>query len=693
VRQYIFAIALVVVSLLVRAPVWGILGESAPYLTFFPALSLAAYFGGFGPGLLATALSLLAALLLIMGPFGTARTVTADAASLLLFALTGTFISYICQQFRQAREEVHDQRLLTEQTLASIGDGVIATDTGARITFVNPAAERTLGWTAQDLESRPIHEVFRMTDEASGSPVMNPVDRVLKEGMAVKVEHDVVLETKDGRKLPVDHNGAPIRDEHGRVKGAVLVFRDTSELRLSERRLASTLESIQEAVFSLDENWRITYANPAALSLFEMPGHQVIGADHWELFPHMSGTELERNYRMAAAEKKTVHFEFRSPRVRKWFDIRVYPADRGLTIYFHDVTERRRTDAKIRDHEQRLSRLAESNVIGIMFGDIHGNIRYVNDEICRILDCSRQDLLAGRVRPADVTPEEYKEADRRALAEAQARGNCTPYEKEYLRPDGSRVPVFLGYVLLGEERVESVAFIVDLTERKRAVEELRHFAYGASHDLKQPLRMISSYSKLLARKYSGKLDADADEYLRYILHAADQMRALVDSLIEYSRAGEVTAQPESRADPSSALQSALMNLGALIQETGATITAGPMPVVCVEELPLSRIFQNLVGNAIHYRGEEPPQIYISAETGDGDCTFSVEDNGLGIAIEDQSRLFGLFQRLHGRERAGSGLGLATCKRIVERYGGHIWAESKGLGQGSTFRFTLPIAPS
>lgn len=692
-RQYLFAIALVAISLLVRVPVWGILGESAPYLTFFPALSLAAYFGGFGPGLLATALSLIAALLLIMRPLGMLRTTAADVASLLLFALTGAFISYICQQFRQARDEVQDQRLLMQQTLASIGDGVIATDTRARITFVNPAAERALGWTARELESRPIHEVFRITDETTGSPVTNPVDRALKEGLPAGVEHNVVLETGDGRKLPVDHNGAPIRGEHGRVKGAVLVFRDNSELRLSERRLASTLESIQEAVFSLDENWRITYANPAALSLFEMPGHQVIGADHWELFPHMSGTELERNYRTAAAEKRTIHFEFRSPRVRKWFDIRVYPADRGLTIYFHDITGRKRTEAQIRDQEQRLSRLAESNVIGIVFGDIHGNIKYANDEICRILGRTRENLLAGGVRWPDLTPEEYRAADKRALAEAQARGNCTPYEKEYLRPDGSRMPVFFGYVLLGEDRVELVAFIVDLTERNHAIEELRHFAFGASHDLKQPLRMIASYSKLLARKYSGKLDADADEYLEYILHAADQMRALVDSLIEYSRAGEVTAKPESRADPSDALRSALMNLGALIQETGATITAERMPVVCVEELPLSRIFQNLVANAIQYRGEEPPQIYISAETGDGECTFSVKDNGLGIPIEDQGRLFGLFQRLHGRERAGSGLGLATCKRIIERYGGRIWVESKGSGQGSTFRFTLPLAPS
>jgi len=224
---------------------------------------------------------------------------------------------------------------------------------------------------------------------------------------------------------------------------------------------------------------------------------------------------------------------------------------------------------------------------------------------------------------------------------------------------------------------------------QRSNEDLERFAYVSSHDLQEPLRSIVSFSQLLDRRYRGKLDADADEYLDFIVEGGNRMQALILDLLAYSRVN-TTRQAFSPTDTADVLASVERSLDARLREAGAAIAHDPMPVVLADPLQLEQVFANLISNALKFRRpDERPRIHIGVRTADGFCEFSVADNGIGIAPEYFDRIFVIFQRLHTRETySGTGIGLAIVKRIVERHGGRIWVESTP-GEGSTFYFTLP----
>jgi light-regulated signal transduction histidine kinase (bacteriophytochrome) len=235
----------------------------------------------------------------------------------------------------------------------------------------------------------------------------------------------------------------------------------------------------------------------------------------------------------------------------------------------------------------------------------------------------------------------------------------------------------------------------DATERRklesqleRSNDELQRFAYTVSHDLQEPLRTVRSYAELLTRRYSGKLDSDADEFIHFMMDAAGRMTQLLKDLLAYSQAGRpdrTTPEPTSSAN---ILQWAIMNVDRLVKENGGAITYDPLPMVEADQTQLSQVFQNLLINAVKYRSTDPPAVHISAVRCDGMYEFSVTDNGIGIDAEHHERIFGVFKRLHGKEVPGTGIGLAICRKIIESHGGRIWVESEA-GRGATFKFTLP----
>jgi len=251
--------------------------------------------------------------------------------------------------------------------------------------------------------------------------------------------------------------------------------------------------------------------------------------------------------------------------------------------------------------------------------------------------------------------------------------------------------------------------IEDITERKRVENELKQaeelkqaiealelsnrdleqFAYVASHDLQEPLRMVSSFTQLLAKRYRGRMDKDADEFIDYIVAGAKRMQALINDLLTYSRV-DTRGESFGPIDGEVAFNQAIANLRTAIEEGEAVITHDPLPPLIADNSQIVQLFQNLLGNAIKFHGKEPPRVHVSARQENNEWVFSFRDNGIGITPEYFDRVFVIFQRLHSREEyPGTGTGLAICKRIVERHGGRIWVESE-LNKGSTFYFAIPL---
>jgi light-regulated signal transduction histidine kinase (bacteriophytochrome) len=242
----------------------------------------------------------------------------------------------------------------------------------------------------------------------------------------------------------------------------------------------------------------------------------------------------------------------------------------------------------------------------------------------------------------------------------------------------------------------------EITDRKRAEEmlvqqaeelarsnaELEQFAYVASHDLQEPLRMVTSHLQLLEQRYKGKLNANANEFIAYAIDGATRMQMTIEDLLAYSRVG-MWGEDFEPTDCEAVLAHTLADLQVAIEESGAVVTHDPLPMVMADDLQLGQVFQNLIGNAIKFRGEEPPRVHVSAQQEGDEWVFSVRDNGIGIDPEYADCIFEIFQRLHTwEEYPGAGIGLATCKKIMERHGGRIWVESQPR-EGSTFYFTIP----
>jgi len=238
------------------------------------------------------------------------------------------------------------------------------------------------------------------------------------------------------------------------------------------------------------------------------------------------------------------------------------------------------------------------------------------------------------------------------------------------------------------------AVVSDITETKRAEQsiqthsaELQEFAYGLTHDLQEPLRMVVNFSQLMAQEYEGKLGEEADKYLGYSVEGAFRIEALLKGLLNYL---EITEDNGGLLpiDCNHVLSKTVLSLQTAIQHSGATVTSDPLPTVVAKEAMLTQVFQNLIANSIKYRGEAAPTIHISAKRTAEGWLFSVRDNGIGIDPADAKLVFGMFKRLHGKEIPGLGIGLALCRKVVERRGGRIWVDSE-TGRGATFKFTIP----
>jgi PAS domain S-box-containing protein len=383
----------------------------------------------------------------------------------------------------------------------------------------------------------------------------------------------------------------------------------------------------------------------------------------------------------------------------------------------HEVHERRRAEQELRESEVRMRGLLEAAPDAMVVVDATGTITEISAQVRKVFGYARNELIGQSVEL--LVPEAFRRdhaRHRRGFSgDPRTRAMGEGLELHALRRDGTEFPVEISLSpVRSDEELLVMAAIRDITERKlveqkirrlnaelerrvhertaeleRSNEALKQFAYAASHDLQEPVRTMGNYAELLARRYRGRLDPDADEFLGFVVDGAEWMHQLLQGLLEYSRVQ--TRPPVAAPAPMErALEKAVGNLGAAIAETGAHVTSGALPAVTADDLQMVQLFQNLVGNAIKFRRPGvPPKVRVEATSRDSEWVFAVRDNGIGIDLRHAERIFAIFQRLHRRqEYPGAGVGLAICRKIVERHHGRIWVEANPDG-GTTFVFSLP----
>jgi PAS domain S-box-containing protein len=559
-----------------------------------------------------------------------------------------------------------------------------------------PSAEAVIGQNVYDMIAPEDRDRFREFNER------------ICHGEKASLQFDIV--GLKGARRHMETRAAPLQHVDGTTVHLAITHDITERMR-AERgalRLSAIVDSSDDAIISKDLNGVITSWNQSAERIFGYSAAEAIGQPVAALLipPDRLDEEPRILARLRSGERVD-HFE--TVRRRKDgalldISLTVSPVKDaeghiiGASKIARDISENKRIQAALLASEARFRQLADIMPQIVWTAGPDGYVDYYNERWYEYTG-SRPGAFGDASWEAILHPEDLQKTRDTYYAAVNSGG---PYNIEYRLMDRkeNRWRWFVGRAVPVRDAegkiVKWFGTCTDIDEQKRvqselqrANDDLEQFAFSASHDLQEPLRSINIYSELLATRHGETLDEDAKRFLTHVRNGATRMELLVRDLLTYTQVTKIE-QPGEIADANAALSSALDNLEGAISETGAKISAAPLPSLPVHEMHLQQIFQNLIGNAIKYRSpERRPIVHVAAERQNGRWIFAVSDNGIGIDPEYKENIFGLFKRLHGSdEYSGTGIGLAICRRIVDRYHGRIWVESEP-GRGSTFRFSLP----
>ncbi len=481
-------------------------------------------------------------------------------------------------------------------------------------------------------------------------------------------------------------------------------------IAIESEHLAAIVRSSDDAILSKDRNAIVTSWNVAAERLYGYTSEEVVGQSVAIIIPpDRHGEEFEIIDKILAGER-VEHYE--TERVRKdgsrvpvsLTASPIHGADGeivGVSTQARDLSE---TQVALQHAEQRFHGVPVGIAIIDLRGGKYGGLRQVNAEMTRLLGYTPAEMAS--LEQGELTHPDDAETERLLFQDlAAGRRSSFGIEKRNRHKDGHWVWVWLTVSLLGDDDPPrtAISHVLDISQRKvaetelelaqqnleRSNAELDQFAYVASHDLKEPLILLSAYARMLSERHGDSLDEEGRTFLGHVRDEAGRMKAMIDDLLDYSRL-QTRAEDVSRVELAAVVETAVRTLAPRIEETGARVEiAGTLPAVQGSPAQFERLFRNLIGNAIKFHDEQPPVVTIAAESINGECVVSVTDNGIGVDPAKADRIFDVFQRLHGQEQyAGTGMGLAICKRIVERHGGRIWVDP-APGGGSVFNFALP----
>jgi PAS domain S-box-containing protein len=613
---------------------------------------------------------------------------------------------------RPAANETQDRAPSRARLLSAIvessADAIVSMDKGGIITTWNVAAERLFGYTSKEAMGKHIRAVLPDDRLQSLEATLIAVQR---HGRVTSSE--TVRVDRDSRRMAVSLTVSPLADAEGRSLGLVAIARDVTERKRTEEKVRLAVEAAPTAMIMVDESGTILLVNTQAERLFGYQRGELVGRSIDMLVPARFRHEHKRlrggfaecpETREMAAGREI--YGQRRDGTEMPIEIGLTPivTQDGLVILSSivDISERRQA-------EERFRLAVESSPNGMVMVNIRGQIVLVNAECERMFGYSRDELVGRSIEM--LVPERFRHEHgaHRASFTAKPERRLMGAGRDLfgMRKSGTEFPVEIGLNPITTPQGPLVlCSVVDITERKQAQEvlearsrellrsnaELEQFAYVASHDLQEPLRMVASYTSLLAEEYGKVLDDDAKLYIHFAKDGAERMQQLIHDLLSYSRISSRKRAP-TPVSSSECLDLALANLRISLEETGCVVRRVDLPTVLGDRSQIVDLFQNLIANAIKFRRGTPPVIEVTAELELGGVKFAVRDNGIGMEPQYFDEVFQVFRRLHTKEEyPGTGIGLAICKRIVERVGGRIWVESV-LGQGSTFYFTWPAAPA